>query len=359
MNSLAAGLVALGACAATILLLAPIARRFELVDEPCTRKVHAGRIPLVGGIAILVGMTLALLALQEPLGSLRGLFAGALLLVIVGMVDDYSGLPAISRLLIQTVVAVLVTVWDGQVLHSLGSLLGPGSDLRLGVLVMPFTVFCIVGVINAMNLIDGLDGLCGGLVVVALAVLGLACWMGGRPTDAVILMVIGASVLGFLIFNIEHPLRPEPFRVFLGDAGSTMLGLVCAWFLIRLSQGQMQVIAPATALWIIALPLLDTVYVMSRRMLHGRSPFRADRGHLHHLILASGLRSGSAVRVLLLLAAVLAAIGLSMQLAGVDAVWQLACFVGLATIYAVVVTRAWARLQPEDQVDFGRDARRV
>ena len=192
---------------------------------------------------------------------------------------------------------------------------------------MPFTLFSVVGVINAFNMIDGLDGLAGGLALIAAGWLAVLCLTGPapNPTAAYLLLTLVMVLAGFLAWNLRHPWRRKA-KVFMGDAGSTLLGFALGWFMIDLSQGDEQaVMAPITALWIMALPLMDTITVMIRRLRAGQSPFAGDRQHLHHLLLATG-RTDARVTAILL--------GCGLMTGGIGAAaWWLAC-PNTSSIYA-------------------------
>ena len=179
----------------------------------------------------------------------------------------------------------------------------------LGLLAIPFTLFCTVGVVNAVNMSDGLDGLAGGLVLVTLGSLAYLAYAGGHFTILDPLLLLMAAVVGFLIFNAPSPWGKKA-KVFMGDAGSMFLGFVLALFLIDFSQEPNRIMHPVIPLWIFAVPLMDTVAVMFRRVVAGQSPFSADRKHLHHLLLTAGFTVGQTVLTIWILAVLLALIGL-------------------------------------------------
>jgi UDP-GlcNAc:undecaprenyl-phosphate GlcNAc-1-phosphate transferase len=230
---------------------------------------------------------LSALTLEGSLGGFRSFFAAATLLVIVGILDDFHELPTWSRFVAQFVAALIMTLGGDVVVTDLGSITGSGP-VSLGIWSVPFTMLAVVGVINAFNMLDGADGLAGSVALVALALFVYVAWTGGRNLDAAILGLLLCTVLVFLIFNARIPGRSQAL-VFMGDAGSMLLGFALAWFSVSLSQGEQRVIAPVGALWILAIPLLDTVGILVRRMGAGRSPFRAATDHMHHLMFAAGL----------------------------------------------------------------------
>jgi UDP-GlcNAc:undecaprenyl-phosphate/decaprenyl-phosphate GlcNAc-1-phosphate transferase len=180
----------------------------------------------------------------------------------------------------------------------------------LGRWALLFTLFGVIGVINAFNMIDGLDGLAGGTALIATGWLVVVCLSAptNHPDDLGALLVLAAVLAGFLVFNLRGPWRSRA-SVFMGDAGSTMLGFVLSWFLIHLSKGDQAVMAPITAVWILALPLLDTLTVMTRRIIAGQNPFAADRQHVHHLLLGRGLTDAQVTATLLVLTFVTGGLG--------------------------------------------------
>lgn len=268
----------------------PIARQWGLIDAPGGRKRHMVCTPLVGGI----GIYLALLACAGGL-SLTGLdvlpggevLALEAALVMTGVVDDRLHLGVRLRLGVQVAVALLLCHWAGIWIEDLGQLFGPGI-IVLGVWGVPFTVFAVVGATNALNMVDGLDGLAGTLTGVSLALLlGVTAVAGTHPGEVLALVMVLSAIVGFLVHNARVGGHVRA-RIFMGDAGSLLLGFVMAYFLISLSQGGERVITPVTALWILGVPLLDTLRLMLSRVLNGHSPFAADRRHLHHLVLRMG-----------------------------------------------------------------------
>lgn len=331
------------AALATVILVrwcAPLAQRIGLVDRPGGHRNHRGAVPLVGGIAMFCGFMFGVLLLDYPLSPYRPLFAGAALLVIIGVLDDFHELRPLTRFVAQTVAALLMALWGGVWLQDLGALTGP-QTLTLGLWALPLTVFATVGGINAFNMIDGADGLAGGLALIAIMLLALAALITGGA-DLPLLLLLAAVTTGFLVFNLRYPGHPRS-SVFMGDAGSLFLGFTLVWFLVAHSQGDGRSIAPVSALWLIALPLCDTVCIMGRRLLRGRSPFLADRGHLHHLLPALGLSGAASVALLLALSALLGAIGLLAPRWGVPEHGLFFAFVGLFIGHCIAMALGWRR----------------
>lgn len=267
------------------------ARRIGLVDRPGGRKRHKDIVPLTGGLAI-GGATLAALAPSAHLlGDYFALLAGVALLGSVGMLDDLGEVTARTKFAAQTTAAVLMTSWGDHFLITLGDILAlDRGPLLLGNWGIPLTLFATLAVVNGMNMLDGLDGLAGGLALGILSYFALFAWLGADPVALKLLLVLIGALLGFLAFNAPTPLRGKR-RVFMGDAGSLALGLIIVWFSIELSQpGETMAapVPPVVLLWVVGVLLFDVFTVTVRRMLRRRSPVVPDRAHLHHLLMRRG-----------------------------------------------------------------------
>jgi UDP-GlcNAc:undecaprenyl-phosphate GlcNAc-1-phosphate transferase len=329
-----------------VVLLRPIAMSVGLVDIPSGRKSHSGNIPLVGGISIFIGAILALAvqygfgADELPYSSFPEFFGAALILLVVGAWDDYRELPAMTRIVAQIIASLIMIYAGGVVLVDLGRLDLHGSTLILGALSVPFTIFATLGVINAMNMCDGLDGLSGSLALIGLLGFGVANALWGTPEYQHLLVVFSACVIGFLMFNLRTLWRPKAW-VFLGDAGSMLLGITLSWVAIALTQGEQRVISPAAALWFLMVPIYDAVSMMVRRLLRGRSPFEADREHLHHIFLLAGFSVGETVTLMTGFAIGGVAIGLAGNYLVVPDIYLAALFLAGGVFYYSVIRRAW------------------
>lgn len=319
-----------------ICLATPIAIHVGLVDRPGGHKQHQHEVPLVGGLALYIGLFLSwYLAPYLGVGNINFLFiAGSALLFVIGIADDYFQLSVSFRIVVQVLAALLLT-YCNIVLTSLGQLL-PGVVVETGVFAIPFTVFAVVGTINAMNMIDGVDGLAGLLSFVVLLMLGVVSYTSGNGVQLLIIFCMLGAVGGFLHFNLRRPGR-EHAAVFMGDAGSTILGFLFAYLFISLSQGESPAITPVTALWLFGVPLMDTIGVMARRIWLGRSPFSADRGHLHHLLLDAGFRVRHTVMIIAAIQLLLGTAGLVAYYFGVLEWVSFAAFLGLFAFYAYFI----------------------
>jgi UDP-GlcNAc:undecaprenyl-phosphate/decaprenyl-phosphate GlcNAc-1-phosphate transferase len=282
----------------TVFLVPALMRRaaiWGLVALPDHRRLHAGAIPVVGGLAMGLSFILAWVILDPALDSAAefALPAAAAVALIGGALDDRRELGASAKFAFQIVAAVLVAAWGETVLTHVGHLMT--SELfTLGRWSLPLTVFAIVGVMNAINMTDGVDGLAVSNVLCACLGFGLAAVLGGNSVIFNVICLTGGAAAGFFVYNARLPGR-GPAPVYMGDGGSLLLGLLLAWCAIELAMGERAAIAPITAVWILALPIADTITLMVRRALRGRSPFAGDREHLHHILLALGLSAGQAV----------------------------------------------------------------
>lgn len=324
----------------TIWAMRPIAVRIGLVDRPGGHKAHDAHVPLVGGIAIFFSLSLAwFIAPRLGLSTINTLFAAAGgLLFVIGLIDDRRPLSVRLRFGAQ-VVAACMLVYTNTVVRDVGTLFGT-EPLGLGFLAIPVTLFAVVGAINALNMIDGMDGLAGSVSVVSFTLLGVVALMGGQLLPVLIILCVLGGLLGFLVFNMPIPHRTRA-HIFMGDAGSTLLGFLLAYLLIALSQGAARSMAPVTALWIFAVPLLDTLGVMLRRMWLGSSPFAADRTHIHHLLLDAGFRVRHVVLLIAALQGLLGSLGLALHYTGLPQLLSLALFAVVFAAYAYLISRPW------------------
>ncbi len=300
-------IAALLATLALIPLIGACAKRVCLTDAPGGRKQHEGAIPLVGGITIFPVFMIGSYMIGLDMGVHWPLFAALSLVLIVGGLDDRFSISAKIKFAVQFAAAFLIVIPGGAVVRDLGGLLG-GEHALLGLFAIPFSVFCVVLLINAVNLMDGLDGLAGGKSFVMFGWLLLACYMVGNWEGFGAIGMLMAALLGFLFYNMRRPYRAHA-AVFLGDAGSMALGLTLAWFVINLSQGDAPALAPISVAWIVALPVIDACGQFCRRIKEGRHPFSPDRGHFHYYLVDSGLSIGRSVVVILLIGVIFGAIG--------------------------------------------------
>ncbi|SHM25611.1 UDP-GlcNAc:undecaprenyl-phosphate GlcNAc-1-phosphate transferase [Vreelandella subglaciescola] len=332
-------LLALCLSAVSILLLRQPAIGWGLADAPGGRKQHQGTVPLTGGLGVFIGFLLVQPLQPAGVGELLPLYVGVLALVVCGVLDDARDMRSTLKLGVQLAVAALMVLWGQRTLEYLGSFPLLGA-VHLGWLAVPVTIVAVAGLINAINMMDGVDGLAGGS---ALSVLGWLAFVAALQSQLMLLAVIvtlAAALVGFLLFNLRHPWRRKA-SVFMGDSGSMALGFAIAWFVVELSQSPRAVLSPVAYLWVVALPVMDTLSLMVRRILKGRSPFSADRNHLHHIFLRAGFTAGQTSMILMLLVAALGGIGVVLSLVGVPDVLLLASLLVVFLMHGLFVTRAW------------------
>ena len=271
------------ATTAGIYFLVPFTHKLGLTDSPDIRKNHVGVIPLIGGIAIYTTVTVAALLFIDLSQELLLLLISCGFIVFTGALDDKYNINFRIRLIVQSIASLVMIFGVGIKISSLGNLFGLG-DVELGILTVPITVLAYLTIINAFNLIDGMDGLAGGLSFVSFFTLSLL--VGARVSDStqLILALFMGSLASYLIFNLNLIPRHLP-KVFLGDAGSTLLGFAICTFLIRYTQDKKAIIEPVTAIWFVAIPLFDMLTTVFRRIKHKKSPFKPDRTHIHHILL--------------------------------------------------------------------------
>jgi len=329
-------------CVLAILMLRPLAQVTGLVDRPSARKRHDGEVPLVGGIAVLISVTVTGMLFVYLPDTFVPLLAGLTLLVAIGVMDDLIDVPPMTKLVLQIFAAILMTSWGGNYLTTLGDLFGR-REILLANWGIPITLFAAVAVINAMNMCDGMDGLAGGLSLVIFGWFAyLSRLIGDVPTQRICIIFCGA-IAAFLLFNIRNPLRGRK-RVFLGDAGSLMLGYAIVWFSVDLtqpSQGRPQHVPPVLMLWVLGFVLIDLLAVVIRRMAKGKNPFSADRTHLHHILLRLDLKPEAIVWIILASNFVMGLIGVAGWKAGLSEQVLFLLFLAIALVHLMATRNAW------------------
>ncbi|ODB36777.1 undecaprenyl-phosphate alpha-N-acetylglucosaminyl 1-phosphate transferase [Pseudoalteromonas sp. BMB] len=341
----------------SIFATTPIALKFGLVDLPTKRKKHQGAIPLIGGIAISFASAACILLFLPISSSITAYLISALVIVVLGVVDDYKDLDAKFRLLIQTVVALTMMYGSGVYIENLGNLFTVG-ELNLGWGGIAFTVVAVIACINAFNMIDGIDGLAGSLSIVTFSSIFILMWLNGNQDLQYVPLILVSSLVPYLAFNvgiIGHNRR----KIFMGDAGSMFIGLSVIWFLMMGSQKTEQDFRPVTALWIIAVPLMDMVAIIYRRLRKGQSPLTADRDHLHHIFLRFGLNARQSLYVIVTFSVVMSTLGIIGETFAVPESLMLAGFFGIFLGYTWCLQHCWriARTVRKLRVGYLRNKR--
>lgn len=324
---------------ALIGILRPLSPLVGLVDKPGGRKRHAVPTPLIGGISMFLAVSAGLAITRMAPMPLLAFIVGSGLLVLVGTLDDREEIDYRYRLLAQLCAAGIMVFWGDLKIAGLGNLFGAGP-ISLGPLSIPFTLFAIIGLINAVNMLDGLDGLAGGVVLaILLPVTALSVMLGNEPTMALCLVLI-ATILGFLIFNYRFPWR-HTAPVFMGDAGSNFLGYALAWVLLTLAHDEPHAISPISILWIVAIPVVDTLSIMWRRYRKGQSTFSPDRDHVHHMLMRAGFGVNATVLITSSITITIATAGISAALVGIPEPVLTLGFVLLLFVHYHLVRHAW------------------
>jgi UDP-GlcNAc:undecaprenyl-phosphate GlcNAc-1-phosphate transferase len=282
------------------MVLIPVLMRWApalgIVDMPEARKVHAVPVPRVGGIAMVAGLGLGLFFWDSQVGAMRALGACVATLLVFGVWDDCKSLAAGPKFAGQAVAAAIAVFFGGV---SVGSLTVSERLLLPGYISVPLTFFFLLGGTNAFNLADGLDGLAGGMGVLCLCGIALLAYTVGNTAVAAAAVMMTGALIGFLRFNTH------PARVFMGDGGSQVLGFCAAFLAVLLTQDTRTPLSTALPLLLLGVPMIDTMMVMIERLAAGVSPFRADRRHIHHRLLAVGFAHWEAVSILYFLQALL------------------------------------------------------
>ena len=343
----AQSLTAFFATLVAIIAGAPVARKLGFIDAPSKRKRHVGEVPTIGGIAIFMSLTLvgalwgdvnATLITVNGNDALWVFLGCGAFLVFTGALDDRWRLGVFIRILSEVLVAIaVIELLDLKVAH-LGDLFGSGLLQLDPALAYPFTVISIFGVMNAFYMMDGIDGLLASLVILTLVLFHL--FTATQP--GFVSLAIGASLLAFLVSNLGlSPLVP---RTFLGDAGSKLLGFIVVCLLLAAASaqvGKIKLIQPATALFVVAIPLYDMVFTSLRRIIRRGSPFSADRSHIHHLMQDLGFSDQRSLVIILGIHSSVALLGLVLHRAATPEYYQFAIFVGCFGLYALLASQLW------------------
>ncbi|MGE4277018.1 MAG: MraY family glycosyltransferase [Lawsonibacter sp.] len=296
---------ALLAAALVALISTPVVRslafRVGAVDVPKdNRRMHNHPIPRMGGLAIFFGFLLSVLIFLPLSEQLRGMLLGTVIIVILGIFDDIYALPAKPKFLVQ-IIAALVAVLAGNRIFILSNINIFSSDpyWKLGWLSIPISVLWIVGITNAVNLIDGLDGLACGVSTISSMTLLVIALMVSEPDVAILMAALSGASIGFLPYNLN------PAKIFMGDTGSTFLGFVLATVSIQGLFKFYTIISFAVPFLMLGLPIFDTCFAILRRVSKGQSPMSPDRGHIHHRLIDMGFSQKQAVAVLYVISAIL------------------------------------------------------
>ena len=312
-------------CLLATFALRPVAIAINLIDRPGGRKRHDGDVPLVGGLCMLLGIVLGIGLLPDTDWQAGALLAACSILVTVGVIDDRFDLSPWTRLSVQITASLILILGAGATVNTLGAPFG-APILMEGIPSYAITLVCMIAAVNAFNMLDGMDGLAGALSMVALASVAILANQSGNVVALSISVVIMGAIAAFLVSNVPIAINRN-VRCFMGDSGSTLLGITVAWLCIEVTQFSTPTVMPVTILWAVAIPLYDLCWTVIRRSIRGIPPFRSDHGHFHHMVLSAGIGVQGAFVLLVALAALLASFGIGLERLGVSDSWSLALLV--------------------------------
>lgn len=317
----------------------PVAINVGLVDKPNERKHHKGHIPLIGGISIFVAVLFSSLIWLPNTIELRMYLIASAMMVFIGAIDDKRDISVRIRIVGQIIIASLMIYGVGAYISNLGNLFALG-DIDLGVAGIFFTYFCIIVTINAFNMIDGIDGLIGSLSINTFVSIAVLFLLSGSSELLSYPLILAVATLPYLIFNLGL-FRRTSLKIFMGDAGSMFIGLSVIWLLTMGTQGDNANFRPVTALWITAVPLMDMLAIVMRRIRKGQNPFKPDRDHLHHIFMRVGFSDRQALAAITMIASIFSFIGILGELYVVPESIMLFFFIVLFGFYNLLIKHIW------------------
>lgn len=332
-------LTAIGITFLSIPIIIKVAQEKHLFDEADPRKSHVGKIPTLGGLGIFAGVVFAITFWTDFIQceNLQFIIAAMIVISFIGIKDDLTGLAASKKLLGQLIAAIILVIWGNIKITSLFGVFGIGQ-LHV-VFSIIFTVFTIIVIINAFNMIDGINGLSASFGIISASTFGTWFLIVEEYQYAIMAIALVGSLIAFLFYNIS------PAKIFMGDTGSMLLGLILAVFAIQFIQTNAEIYnttyavraAPIVAIGTIFIPLFDLVRVFTIRILNRKSPFRPDRNHLHHLLIDSGLSHNFATFILSILAITLA-VG-AYLLNGIGNYWLGGILLAFMLVFSIILSR--------------------
>lgn len=323
----------------SLFFLRKLAQRIDLVDRPNARKLHNGAIPLVGGISICLPLLYFLFNNPTIIPNTPIYITCIVILVIVGALDDKFDISFKIRFIVQAGLSIIMMKIGNIELHTIGNIVGSG-EITLGWFGYVITILAVMGAINAFNMVDGIDGLLGGLSIVTFVGLGILLTHDGQLNIAYVCLVMVVITLPYILLNLGG--LGKKYKVFMGDAGSMLIGFTVIWLLLLSSQnGKTPPLRPVTALWLIAVPLMDMAAIMIRRIRRGDSPFKPDREHLHHIFQRLGLSSYLTLIAIILIAALFATLGILGEIYNISESIMFYSFILCFIIYTLSLNYIW------------------
>ncbi len=288
-------------------LMTPVVKTFAYkvgaIDVPKdARRMHKVPIPRLGGLAIFMGFMVSILLFVNIRGNqqMQSILLGAVIIVVLGVVDDIMALPAMLKFVVQIIAALIPAVNGVTILaFSNPNIFSDKLYWVLGSLSVPFTVIWIVAITNSVNLIDGLDGLANGVSAISATTMLVIALLYSEAQVAIVMAALVGACVGFMPYNLN------PAKMFMGDTGATFLGYILATMSIQGLFKYYAVISFVVPFLILGLPIFDTTFAFVRRIAHGQSPMHADRGHIHHRLIDMGLNQKQAVATLYVISAIL------------------------------------------------------
>ena len=314
LQILYASSIALLVTVAFVLALRPLAPEIGLLDHPGGRKHHVGSVPIIGGVAMYLGILAGFVVIGVFDHFTLGIAFSLFMIAFVGSIDDALSVPAVVRVLVQTAAILIMVNTTGLMIFSIGSPFG-FVEIELGAFALIGTLLVGITVINSYNLIDGTDGLAGTLALIPLVTVATLGVVNDVPTALAAITV--ACILAYMVFNFPVAANRK-IRVFMGDAGSALLGFIVFWAVLGVSQGDRALITPVTGLWLASIPVFDLLTCSVRRVLKRRSPFKPGRDHLHHTLQRGGFGALQKVFILGGLQLAYAVVGVTAPLLGVS-----------------------------------------
>lgn len=326
-------IIAISSTYGAIYLFRHLAFKINLLDIPNERKNHRDNVPLIGGIAMYIGVILGLLFASNDLSQYYYFIIPTGIILLLGVFDDISKASVSFRLVIQSLVAIFVVTEVGVNIESFGNLFGSG-EIFLNKWSYLISVLAIITAMNAINMSDGIHGLAGMTSLITFAAI-LFLSLGGQSQEIVLIVSLFCAVIPvFLVSNLCIG-KDKSKRIFMGDAGSMLLGLVIVWSIIGLSQGEgHRSFAPVTTLWLFAFPLIEMFTATARRLASGKSPFKPDLSHSHHILIRIGFDEKTTLFFLTLFSLLMAGIGILGELFGVD---ESVMFVSFLLVFLIYV----------------------
>ncbi len=315
-----------------------LAQKMGAIDVPKDgRRMHDHPIPRMGGLAIFLGFLLSALVFVPMSGPMRGMLLGGVIIVILGILDDIYALPALPKLIVQ-IVAATVAVESGNVIQVLSNpnVFSADPYWSLGALSVPVSVIWIVAITNAVNLIDGLDGLAVGVATISSLTMLVIAMLVSDSLVALTMAALAGGCIGFMPYNLN------PAKIFMGDTGSTFLGFILATVSIQGLFKFYTIISFAVPFLMLGLPLFDTCFAILRRISKGQNPMSPDRSHVHHRLIDMGFNQKQAVAILYIISAILGLSAVVLTTSGALKAMVLLCALCLAGAIAAKISMSHA-----------------